>query len=101
MEIQVNVDNWYTKITFTKEGNPISPQNSIAPSELGKALEKVSFVGGDVAIIFGMPQWAVAAVAVKAKNLFSVIGVYDPKTFGAVVIHSLKSEYTTGNIIIL
>lgn len=80
--------------------NPIEPE-MIETINLSRQLEEAGF-SGRIVIISGMPAYLTAAIALQAKNLFSVVAMFDPKLTvegekKAVVIDSLDSDYRRGS----
>lgn len=90
-----------TVIEIQKDNKPVNAQNPVTPDELLELIESVPSVidGGELALISGMPQWAVTGVAVAIKNRFSAIGLFDPKLDGFLVIHSTSRHYEIGQIV--
>lgn len=98
MEAKTTVNGAITLIEIQKDGKPVSPQNGVSVGELEDFANSVEVSGGEVAFLSGMPQWAIAALALKVKNLFSAVGVYDPKQ-GVIIVHSTSSKYKVGQIL--
>jgi hypothetical protein len=99
MELLVEIKGNYTQLIVAKDGNPVSPQNPIKPSELKNIFDGLELSGGEMVVVSGMPTYAISAVTAKVKNMFAVIGVYDPKLQGAVIVHSITSDFNLGDII--
>ena len=105
MEIKVTINGDTTLLEIVKSGQPVSPQNPTTPQELPglKASLSSQVSGGNLAIISGMPGWAVASVALQVKNLFQAVATYDPRIAngkpGAVIVHSVSPDYQVSQVI--
>ncbi|MCD8487927.1 MAG: CRISPR-associated protein Csx3 [Desertifilum sp.] len=98
METKITKNGNVTLVEILKNGNPVNAQNPATVDDLAPLLD-FEEEGNEVAIVSGMPGWAVAAIVLKLKNLFTAIATYDPKLGGGVIVHSLTEKYKVGNII--
>lgn len=98
MEIKVTKNGEITLLEILKGGNPVNASNPVGVEELPE-LEIPSGLGGKIAIVSGMPVWAIARVLLAVKNLFSVVATVDPRMGGGVVVHSLDAAHKVGSII--
>jgi hypothetical protein len=98
MEVKVTENTDVTLLEILKDGNPVNPQNPVTITEL-ESLDMPEVRGGSAAIVSGMPVWAIVTVALKVKNLFGAIAVYDPKSGGGVVVHTTTPKHKVGTVL--
>lgn len=98
MEVKVTETSDVTLLEILKDGNPVNAQNPVTIADL-ENLDMPEVRGGSVAIVSGMPMWANVAVALSVKNLFGAIAVYDPKSQGGVVVHTISPKYKMGTVL--
>ena len=79
---------------LANNGAPANAQNPIKSSELAEVDFPVA--NGQIAIISGMPMVAACTVAMRYKNLFSVVAIANPRENVAEVAHSVDSNYRLG-----
>lgn len=89
----------YTLLTITKNGETVSPQNSV--DEVGE-LSGLDFdiaAGPGVAVVSGMPTSFVGAAIAHYKNQFGAIAIANPRLGVALVVHSTSPDYRLGDSI--
>lgn len=102
MEIKETRNGGVVLLEIQANGNPVSPKNPVTREDLAPFVESISIEGGELALLSGMPQWAMAALACSVKNVFSAVAMFDPRIVdggGCVVIHSTVSKYEIGQIV--
>ena len=102
METKVTVSGSVTLIEIQKDGKAVNPQNPVSHEELAEMLNNLDVSGGELVFLSGMPAWAISALAIKVKNLFSAVAQYDPRiggSGGCLVIHSVSPKYKVGQIL--
>lgn len=102
MEIKETRNGSVVLLEIQSNGSPVSPKNPVTREDLAPFVEAIDVEGGELALLSGMPQWAMAALACSVKNLFGAIAVYDPRIVeggGCVVIHTTFSKYEVGQIV--
>jgi hypothetical protein len=102
METKVTVNGSITLIEIQKDGKPVNAQNPVGHEELAEMLDKLDVRGGELVMLSGMPMWAISAIAIKVKNIFSTVAQFDPRiggSGGCLVIHSVSPKYKVGQIL--
>ncbi|MFM6212014.1 CRISPR-associated protein Csx3 [Planktothrix sp.] len=102
MEVKVTVNGSITLLEIMKDGKAVNPQNPVSHEELAEMLNDLDISGGELVFLSGMPAWAISALALRVKNLFSAVAQYDPRiggTGGCLVIHSTNPKYKVGQIL--
>lgn len=102
MEIKETRNGNVVLLEIQVNGAKISPQNPATREQLKSFVEGIEVEGGELALLSGMPQWAMGALALRVKNLFNAVAMFDPRIVeggGCVVIHSVSGKYEVGQIV--
>jgi hypothetical protein len=89
----------YTLLAITKNGDPVSPQNSVDEVQELAGLDFDIAAGPGLAVLSGMPTSFVGAAIAHYKNQFGAIAVANPRLGVALVIHSTSPDYRLGDSI--
>lgn len=102
MEVKETRNGSVVLLEIQNQGQPVSPKNPVTREMLKPFVESIEVEGGELALLSGMPQWAMSALVANVKNLFGAIAIFDPRIVdggGCVVIHSTTSKYEVGQIV--
>lgn len=98
MDFKITRNDDTTFIEIIKNGEPVNANNPATFDELADLILPDG-LGGKIGLISGMPMWAIVSAGMQAKNLFSVIGVFDAREKAFVIVHSLDAKYKRGQLI--
>ena len=98
MKLRATEQSTYTLIEILANNDqPANGQNPINSEEL--ATVNFPETNGKLLVVSGMPMYASVAVALRYKNMFTTIAVYDAREKLAYVVHTISPSYSLGTAI--